>query len=109
VPAAASLAHITYDIMNQPLAEAIFWIGGLACAVAEIMILRSSFAATRENKSPLVPTASRASELTWALLPGIALSVLLVATWRNVQERTAHAQMNHSRMEPGMHMPRPER
>ena len=95
--------------MNQPLAEAIFWIGALACAVAEIMILRSSFAATRENKSALVPTASRASEVVWAILPAIALSILLVATWRNVQTRAAHSQMNHSGMESGMQMPGPGR
>jgi heme/copper-type cytochrome/quinol oxidase subunit 2 len=95
--------------MNQPLAEAIFWIGALACVVAEIMILRSSFAATRENKSALVPTASRASELAWAILPAILLSVLLLATWRKVEARAAHMQMNHPGMDPAMHMPAQER
>jgi heme/copper-type cytochrome/quinol oxidase subunit 2 len=95
--------------MNQPLAEAIFWIGAVACAVAEVMILRSSFAATRENKSALVPTASRSSELAWAILPAILLSILLFATWNKVQARAAHMQMNHPGMDSGMHMPTPAR
>jgi heme/copper-type cytochrome/quinol oxidase subunit 2 len=93
--------------MNQPLAEAIFWIGAIACAIAEVMILKSSFAATRENQSALVPTASRSSELAWAILPAILLSILLLATWRNVEARAAHMQMNHSGMDPAMHMPAP--
>jgi heme/copper-type cytochrome/quinol oxidase subunit 2 len=95
--------------MNQPLAEAIFWIGALACVGAEIMILKSSFAASRSNKSELVPTASRGSELAWAILPAIVLSVLLLATWRKVEARAAHMQMNHSGMDPAMHMPAPGR
>jgi heme/copper-type cytochrome/quinol oxidase subunit 2 len=95
--------------MNQPLAEAIFWIGAIACAIAEVMILRSSFAATRENKSALVPTASRSSELAWAILPAILLSILLLATWRKVEARAAHLQMNHSTMDSAMHMTAPAR
>jgi len=90
--------------MNQPLAEAIFWIGAVACVVAEVMILRSSFAATRENKSALVPTASRRSELAWAILPAVLLAVLLAATWNRVQARSAHMHMNHPGMDPAMHM-----
>ncbi|HUQ99031.1 MAG TPA: hypothetical protein VM166_06215 [Gemmatimonadaceae bacterium] len=89
------------------MAEAIFWIGAIACVVAEVMILRSSFAATRENKSALVPTASRSSELAWAILPAILLSILLLATWRNVQARAAHMQMNHPGMHPAMQMAAP--
>ena len=95
--------------MNQPLAEAIFWIGALACIVAEIMILKSSFADTRGNKSALIPTSSRSSELAWAILPTIVLSVLLLATWRKLEARTAHMQMNHPGMDPAMHMPAPGR
>ena len=95
--------------MNQPLAEAIFWIGALACVFAEVMILRSSFAASRENKSSLVPTATRRSELAWAILPAVMLSVLLLATWNEMQARAAHMQMNHPGMDPMMHMAAPER
>lgn len=91
--------------MNQPSAEAIFWIGALACVLAEVMILRSSFAAARASKSDLVPTASRRSELAWAILPAIALSILLLTTWRRVEARKAHMRMNDSGMEPAMQMP----
>ena len=90
--------------MNQPLAEAIFWIGALACVIAEVMILKSSFAATRENKSALVPTASRRSELAWAILPAVLLGIVLFATWRNLEARAAHMRMNHPGMDPAMHM-----
>jgi hypothetical protein len=94
--------------MNQPLAEAIFWIGALACVIAEAMILKSSFGATRENRSALVPTASRRSELAWAILPAVMLAVLLLATWNEVQARAAHMRMDHSGMDPAMHMPAPQ-
>jgi len=43
--------------MNQPLAETIFWIAALSCAVAELAILRSTFAARRIEQSGLVPGA----------------------------------------------------
>lgn len=86
--------------MNQPLAEAIFWIAALACAVAEVAILRSSFAAKNGNRSELVPAASRGGELVWAILPAIALSALLLVTWRRVEARETHSQMDHSRVDP---------
>src|SRR5438552_2284384 len=39
--------------MNQPLAETIFWIAAAACIVAEIAILRSTFAAEPAARSGL--------------------------------------------------------
>jgi heme/copper-type cytochrome/quinol oxidase subunit 2 len=85
--------------MNQPLAEAIFWIAAIACVVAEIAILRSSFVTKARANSELVPTASRGSELTWAILPSIALVVLLFFTWQRVEARASHMNsMDHSRM-----------
>ena len=58
--------------MNQPLAETIFWIAAIACAVAEIAILRFMFAVRRAEKSELVPAASPGGELVWALIPALA-------------------------------------
>jgi heme/copper-type cytochrome/quinol oxidase subunit 2 len=85
--------------MNQPLAETIFWIAALACLVAEIAILKSSFAARTSENPTLVPTASRGGELMWAILPAIALGVLLFFTWRRVEARDAHMKsMDHSQM-----------
>jgi heme/copper-type cytochrome/quinol oxidase subunit 2 len=92
--------------MNQPLAETIFWIAAAACIVAEIAILRSTFAAESAAKSELVPAASRRSEVAWVIVPAIALSVVLVATWRKIESRASHMEMmDHSQM--GHQMPMP--
>lgn len=84
--------------MNLSLAEAIFWIAALACVAAQIALLRSSFKMKKDMRSELVPASPRAVELAWALLPALALSVLLFATWRQVAEREEHEQMDHSAM-----------
>jgi heme/copper-type cytochrome/quinol oxidase subunit 2 len=92
--------------MNQPLAEAIFWIAAVACVVAEIAILRSTYAARRVEKSDLVPAASRGGEITWAIIPAVILVVLLVATWRRIEARETHMEMmDHSGMQHSMQMP----
>jgi heme/copper-type cytochrome/quinol oxidase subunit 2 len=92
--------------MNQPLAEAIFWIAALACAAAEIAILRFTLAARRIEKSELVPAASRGGEVAWAIIPAVALSCLLVVTWQRIEAREAHTQMiDHSGMQRSMPMP----
>lgn len=96
--------------MNQPLAEAIFWIAAIACIIGELMILRSSFAVKRESKSDLVPTASRGGELAWAIIPALGLCVLLLVTWRRVDARGQHLRMmDHSTMDPSMQMPQSTR
>ena len=92
--------------MNQPLAETIFWIAAVACAIAEIAILRSTFAARRAKKSELVPAASPGGELAWAIIPALALSAVLLATWQKVEARESHMQlMDHMRMQHSMPMP----
>jgi heme/copper-type cytochrome/quinol oxidase subunit 2 len=91
--------------MNQPLAEGIFWIAVLACIVAEIAILRSTYAARKVEKSALVPEASRSGEIVWAIVPAVALSVLLIATWQKIQAHEAHMMMDHSGMQQSMPMP----
>ena len=89
--------------MNQPLAEIIFWIAAVACVIAELSILRSTFAARSSNKSTLVPSASPRSEVVWAILPGLALMVLLTATWQRIEAREAHTTpMDHSGMQHSM-------
>jgi len=88
--------------MNQPLAEAIFWIAAFACVVAEIAILQSTYAARRVEKSELVPSASRAGEITWAIIPAVMLAFLLAATWQRMDARESHMKMMHHS---GMQMP----
>jgi heme/copper-type cytochrome/quinol oxidase subunit 2 len=81
--------------MNQPLAETIFWIAAIACAVAEIAILRSIIAQRRAQHSSLVPSGSPVTELIWGVVPAIALALVLFASWRRVQQRDHHMPMNH--------------
>ena len=81
--------------MNQPLAETIFWVAAIACVVAEIAILRSLIAQRRTQHSSLVPSGSPVTELIWGVAPAIALTFLLVASWRRVQQRDHHMPMNH--------------
>jgi hypothetical protein len=68
------------------LAEAIFWIAALACVAAQFALLRSSFRIREDSKSELVPASPRSVELAWAILPALALCVLLFMTWRRVVE-----------------------
>ena len=92
-----------FSPMNQPLAETIFWIAAIACVIAEIAILRSTFAARRIRKSELVPASSTAGELVWAVIPALALSAVLIATYRRIEGRDSHMQMmDHSRMQHSM-------
>ena len=86
--------------MNQPLAETLFWIAAVACVIAELAILRSTFSARRAKKSELVPSASPRGELAWALIPALALGVVLTATWQRIEARDPRMRMmDHS----GMH------
>src|SRR3954454_25270399 len=92
--------------MNQPLAETIFWIAAAACALAELAILRFSFATRSANKSELVPSASRAGEIAWAVLPALALIVVFGSTWKRIAARASHERMmDHSGMGHSMEMP----
>lgn len=93
--------------MNQPLAETIFWVAAIACVIAQLAILRSTFAARGANKSDLVPLASRRGELAWAVIPALALGVVLTATWQRIEMRDRHLKMDHSGMQHSMPMPPP--
>jgi hypothetical protein len=99
--------------MNQPLAETVFWIAAAACLIAELAILWSTFAARGAIKSELVPAASPRGELAWAIIPALALGVVLTATWQKIEARDAHMRtMEHSGMQHSMPMPQtpaPER
>jgi heme/copper-type cytochrome/quinol oxidase subunit 2 len=93
--------------MNQPLAETMFWIAAVACVIAELAILRSTFAARRATKSELVPSSSPRSELAWAIIPMLALGVVLTATWQRIEARDAHMRIDHPGMRHSMPMPAP--
>ena len=69
------------------LREAIFWIAAALCVVAEIAILRSMLRGSRAltpDRSPSVdaevPRARPLGEMIWAIIPAIALIVILTLT-----------------------------
>jgi heme/copper-type cytochrome/quinol oxidase subunit 2 len=74
--------------MNPMLADAIFWIAVVSCAVAQIAILRSTFVARAGYAtSPARRPATRLEEIVWAVAPAVALGTLLVFTWRAMHVR----------------------
>jgi hypothetical protein len=75
--------------------EPIFWIAALACAVAEIAILRSIIAQRRAQNVGPAHAGSPLSEVVWGIVPAAALALLLVATWRRIEARESHMEMNH--------------
>jgi hypothetical protein len=69
------------------LRESIFWIAAIICVVAEIAILRSMFRGSRvatPDRSPAVdaevPRGRPVAEIVWAILPAVALILILVVT-----------------------------
>ena len=71
--------------MPISFADAIFWLGVASCAIAQIAILRSVLRTRRARETgPGVPAPRFAVEVAWAVVPAIALAMLLVATWRTM-------------------------
>ena len=69
------------------LREVIFWLAAAVCVVAEIAILRSMFRGSHlatPDRSPAVdaevPRGRPVAEIVWAILPAVALVVILVLT-----------------------------
>lgn len=72
--------------MSLRIADAIFWIAVACCVVAQLAIVRSvvvspARAADREPAS----MSRRVGEIAWAILPGVALAVVFLFTWRAIQ------------------------
>ena len=76
--------------MRPAVADAIYWSAVACCVVAQVAILRSALARHRPpaDAPATLPPYRRGVELVWALLPAIALIVVLGVTWRAVQART---------------------
>src|SRR6185437_9578363 len=97
----------TADIpMLASPADAIFWIAVACCSVAQVAIIRSvlisqsrtaagAATAASEVPSPPSPTSlgRRVAEIAWAVLPGVALVVLFLFTWRAMHEVHVTAQV----------------
>jgi hypothetical protein len=67
---------------SSTLADAIFWIAVASCLVAQAAILRSVLAG-RGAAAP-APLPRRAAEVAWAIVPAVALALVLAATWRSL-------------------------
>ena len=73
--------------MPISFADAIFWVGVVSCAIAQVAILRSVLRTRRVRETEggaVVPRPRFAVEVAWAIVPAIALGMLLVATWRTM-------------------------
>ena len=68
--------------MSRSLADAAFWLAVVLCAVAQLLILRSALVARPAPVDRQVPESRRPIEVLWAIVPAIALAVVLVFTWR---------------------------
>lgn len=76
--------------MSPNVADAVFWIAVVACAIAQVAITRSVLVA-RQPELPAgarVAPARRSTELAWAILPGLALAGVLALTWRTMHPTT---------------------
>jgi heme/copper-type cytochrome/quinol oxidase subunit 2 len=79
--------------MRLSFADGLFWTSVACCALAQLFILRSVGGRrhTPEPSATQLPRSRGAVELLWAVVPAVALAVLLVFTWRAMRpapERT---------------------
>ena len=75
--------------MPLPLADAIFWIAAVCCAIAQWFILRGALRAWPATGDRTVPPARRGLEVVWAVVPAVALALVLAATWRAIHRPAA--------------------
>jgi heme/copper-type cytochrome/quinol oxidase subunit 2 len=72
--------------MPHPIATILFWIAVACCLVAQVLIVRSVLAArVLPAVRPELPRARGSVEVLWAIVPAVALAVLLFYTWRAIQ------------------------
>ena len=70
----------------------LFWSSVACCLVAQVLIVRSVLGAGRlPAASPELPRSRGGVELFWALVPAVALGVLLFFTWRAIDTRETRA------------------
>lgn len=75
--------------MRPAVADAVFWVALVCCVVAQVAILRSALARhlPPADAPSSLPATRRGIEIVWAVLPAVALAVVLVLTYRAVQAR----------------------
>jgi heme/copper-type cytochrome/quinol oxidase subunit 2 len=72
--------------MRLSFANGLFWTSVACCAVAQFFILRSVRGRDHVRPEPTTPLPRQRDgmELLWAVVPAVALAVLLLFTWRAV-------------------------
>jgi heme/copper-type cytochrome/quinol oxidase subunit 2 len=74
--------------MSHQIATMLFWISVACCLIAQGLIVRSVVAARAlPAVRPDLPRARGSVEVMWAIVPAIALAVLLFLTWRAIEAR----------------------
>jgi heme/copper-type cytochrome/quinol oxidase subunit 2 len=68
--------------MSLRFVDALFWIAVGCCVIAQSAILYSVLRASPVRRSASQPMSSRAIEIAWAVMPGVALAFVLLYTWR---------------------------
>jgi len=72
--------------MPFSFADGLFWLSVACCALAQFYILRSVGASRRAQEGTIQLSRKRGvMEVVWAVLPAVALAVLLIFTWRAVR------------------------
>jgi hypothetical protein len=76
--------------MSFSLADAIFWVAVACCLGSQLAIVHSVvISPARVPGSAPTSASRRVAELAWAVLPGIALALVLVFTWRAMHASAA--------------------
>jgi heme/copper-type cytochrome/quinol oxidase subunit 2 len=81
--------------MRLSFAAGLFWLSVACCAFAQFFILRSVSGSSRRQvpePSAAMPPRRGVTELVWAVVPALALALLLAVTWRAVQTRAQLSQ-----------------
>jgi heme/copper-type cytochrome/quinol oxidase subunit 2 len=74
--------------MSSFFAAGLFWTSVACCAVAQIYIIRSVRSVREQAPSATVPRSRESVELMWAILPAVALAVVLFFTWRAIERES---------------------
>lgn len=77
--------------MSILIADAIFWVAVACCTVAQLAIFRSILVTPATASAGSSSTRRRTAEIAWAVLPGVALGVVLFYTWAAIHAPTASA------------------
>jgi len=84
---------LLHSLTHRLLADLIFWVSVVCCAVAEIAIVRSTLrvSADRSMSASGILRPRRVTEIAWTVLPAVALAAVLVFTWYAIHPHVSAA------------------